>query len=163
MLPFTNASWHYRRDPAGNLLSLQHDPGPGQPLAVTTRAHNALNQITGVTGGGATLVRGTLDEPGHVAVGRAGIGDRPARMLDETTFEAELDLPEGTSDITVAAQDPSGNKRTNNYQVQVAATDACSFAYDDDGNLLSDGKQGDCLIVSQAYSGTRHHTPFIDT
>lgn len=135
------AAWHYGYDSAGNLTTMQHTPAANQPLAVTTRAHNGLNQITGLSGGGKTLIRGTLNEPGNVAIGRTGMGDSPAKMTDDSTFEAELDLPAGTNSITVTAQDPSGNKRTNTYQVQTATQAARTFTYDYDGNLESDGER----------------------
>ena len=134
------SAWHFNYDTAANLRSIQHTPASNQAVSVNTRTHNNLNQITGLTGGGSTLVRGTLDEPGNVAVGITGHSDRPAKMLNETTFEAELDLPPGTtSNISVTAQDGSGNRSHYTYDVEVASETARSFIYDDDGNLTSDG------------------------
>ena len=134
------SAWHFNYDAAANLRSAQHTPASNQAVSVNTRAHNNLNQITGLSGGGSTLVRGTLDEPGNVAVGITGHSDRPAKMVNETTFEADLDLPPGTtSNISVTAQDGSGNRSHYTYDVEVASETARSFEYDDDGNLTSDG------------------------
>jgi len=134
------SAWHFNYDTASNLRSIQHTPGSTQAIRVNSRNHNNLNQITGLAGGGRTLVRGTLDEPGNVAVGITGESDRPAKMVNETTFEAELDLPAGaTSNISVTAQDGTGNRSHYTYDVEVASETARTFVHDGDGNLTSDG------------------------
>ena len=104
-----------------------------------TASHNTMNQITTLGGGGRTMVAGSLDEPGQVAVGLAGQGDHPARMLAGNRFETELDLPAGTSTLQITATDASGNTAQKQYTVATAPQTARTFTHDADGNLTSDG------------------------
>ena len=61
--------------------------------------HNALNQITGISGGGRLRFSGTMSEAAHVSVqGRA------ARMLDATTFTADAEVVPGVNTIPAVAQ-----------------------------------------------------------
>jgi hypothetical protein len=67
-------------DPAGNMTTMQKSGGTPNAVNVTTRTHNSLNQITGLSSGGATLVRGVLNEPGSASIGKAGQPLLPARI-----------------------------------------------------------------------------------
>lgn len=53
-------------DPAGNMTTMQKSGGTPNAVNVTTRAHNTLNQVTGLSGGGV------LNEPGSASIGKAG-------------------------------------------------------------------------------------------
>ena len=134
--------WEYGHDMAGNLTSVQAASGIASPASLTNRAHNSLNQITTLGGGGTTTIRGTLSKPGQVSVGLTGHGDKPARMLEGDRFETELPLQQGGNSISIAARDTSGNRSNYTYSVDVASQSPQSFAYDNDGNLTSDGVRG---------------------
>jgi RHS repeat-associated protein len=117
-------------DLAGNRLTAQSGN------ATSTTAYNALNQITGISGGGRLRFSGTTSEAAHVSVqGRA------ARMLDATTFTADAEVVPGVNTIPVVATDGNGNRRTNNYQVTVPSGATRAFVYDGNGNLLDDGER----------------------
>ena len=117
-------------DLAGNRLTAQSGN------ATSTTAYNALNQITGISGGGRLRFSGTTSEAAHVSVqGRA------ARMLDATTFTADAEVVPGVNTIPVVATDGNGNRRTNNYQVTVPGGATRAFVYDGNGNLLDDGER----------------------
>jgi RHS repeat-associated protein len=117
-------------DLAGNRLTAQSGN------ATSTTAYNALNQITGISGGGRLRFSGTTSEAAHVSVqGRA------ARMLDATTFTADAEVVPGVNTIPVVATDGNGNRRTNNYQVTVPGGATRTFVYDGNGNLLDDGER----------------------
>jgi RHS repeat-associated protein len=117
-------------DLAGNRLTAQSGN------ATSTTAYNALNQITGISGGGRLRFSGTTSEAAHVSVqGRA------ARMLDATTFTADAEVVPGVNTIPVVATDGNGNRRTNNYQVTVTGGATRAFVYDGNGNLLDDGER----------------------
>jgi RHS repeat-associated protein len=117
-------------DLAGNRLTAQSGN------ATSTTAYNALNQITGISGGGRLRFSGTTSEPANVSVqGRA------ARMLDATTFTADAEVVPGVNTIPVVATDGNGNRRTNNYQVTVLGAATRAFVYDGNGNLLDDGER----------------------
>jgi RHS repeat-associated protein len=133
------AGWDYGYDLAGNMSSVQTVTAPGQPALATRRGHNALNQIDSWGGSGKTIVRGSIDEPGQVAVGAGGGGMKPARMLEGNRFEAELSLPEGNQTLRVTAADASGNTSNYAYNIQVAHAGARVFSHDSNGNLQTDG------------------------
>ena len=117
-------------DLAGNRLTAQSGN------ATSTTAYNALNQITGISGGGRLRFSGTTSEAANVSVqGRA------ARMLDATTFTADAEVVPGVNTIPVVATDGNGNRRTNNYQVTVTGGATRAFVYDGLGNLLDDGER----------------------
>ncbi len=117
-------------DLAGNRLTAQSGN------ATSTTAYNALNQITGISGGGRLRFSGTTSEAAHVSVqGRA------ARMLDASTFTADAEVVPGLNTIPVVATDGNGNRRTNNYQVTVTGGATRAFVYDGLGNLLDDGER----------------------
>lgn len=115
-------------DNGGNRLTRQK----GNVVASTT--FNDLNQIEAITGGGKLRVAGTTTEPSNVFVQGSA-----ARMLSATNFVANPSVNVGTNVIPVIATDGSGNSKTNNYQVVIPTATARSFAYDDNGNLTSDG------------------------
>ncbi len=135
------SGWDYQHDLAGNITSVQNSSVSGGPATLTRRNHNATHQITSLGGGGISIIRGTLSEPGEVSVGLTGSGDKPARMLADNRFETELPLQPGSNSLAIAATDNSGNR--SNYQFQVdlpsANVQPLLFTYDPDGNLTSDG------------------------
>lgn len=126
--PSNQWTWNY--DAVGNRTSAQKDS------EATTSSYNEKNQLTGTTGGGRMLWRGTLDEPGNVNLtsAAASINGQPARMLAGNVFEAELNLPAGANNVTIQAQDGSGNIATKVYSVNVIGVPS-SYTYDANGNL----------------------------
>ena len=81
--------WTWNYDAVGNRTSAQKDS------EATTSSYNEKNQLTGATGGGKMLWRGTLDEPGIATFSAPTINGQPARMLAGNVLEATLDLPAG--------------------------------------------------------------------
>ena len=118
---------------------MQKSGGTPNVVNVTARAHNMLNQITALIGGGSTLVRGGLNEPGRASVGKVGSPLVPARMTAGNSFEKELNLATGQNNIAVRAEDASGNISNYTFRTDIAPVAARNFTYDADGNLLSDG------------------------
>lgn len=129
--------WDYKYDSAGNISSIQTET-PGNPVSLTSHTHNSLNQITGIVGGGVSTIRGTLSEPGTASVGHVGQGDKPARMLADNRFEADVPLQPGINSLAITALDTSGNRSNYRFSINVAAQPARAFQYDNAGNLLSD-------------------------
>ena len=132
------ASHAFAYDAASNRTSA-FSAQTGTTAKAMTAAHNSMNQITSLGGGGKTRVAGSLDEPGQVSVGLAGQGDKPARMLSGNRFETELDLPSGTSTLQITAADGSANLTTKQYSVVTSPETSRSVSHDADGNLTSDG------------------------
>jgi RHS repeat-associated protein len=117
----------YAYDGVGNRTSEQVDDG------VFSATHNSRNQLTSRQAGGALLFRGTVSEPATVTV-----QGKPAQVAPDNRFEGPAQMTSGTNTVAVVATDPSGNVRTNTYQVSVSGTGA-SFTYDQNGNLTGDG------------------------
>jgi RHS repeat-associated protein len=59
-------------------------------------------------------------------------------VAPDNRFEGTAQVPSGASNVEVKATDPSGNVRTNTYQVSVSGAGS-SFTYDANGNLTGDG------------------------
>jgi RHS repeat-associated protein len=121
-----------------------------------------MNRLLTQVPGGALAFRGTLSEAATVTV-----GGKPATVTAGNEFSGTAAVPAGTSQVTVQATDPSGNVRTNVYEVtQTGATK--TFTYDLNGNLTGDGvktyewdaanrlvavKQGGSTLASFTYDG----------
>lgn len=121
-------SYGYTYDEGSNRTSEQIDG------VVRSASYNALNQLTSTQAGGATLFKGTLNEPGTVTVGGTA-----AQMTGGTNFVAKVNLTAGTNSVAVTAKDASNNTRTSTYQVVVPGGATVSLSYDANGNMTSDG------------------------
>jgi RHS repeat-associated protein len=115
------------KDPAGNRTAEQIDD------AVTAASYNNMNQLVSQQAGGALVFKGTVSEPASVTV-----SGRPATVTADNRFEGQAVVPSGTGQVAVTATDPSGNLRTNTYEVTQGATSK-AFTYDANGNMTSDG------------------------
>jgi len=124
--------------------------------------YNNRNQLSSRQPGGALHFRGTLNEAATVTV-----QGKPAQVATDNSFVGQAQVPSGTSNVVVAATDPSGNTRTNTYQVTEAGS-TTSYTYDANGNLTGDGtrtfewdaenrltavKQGPTTLASFVYDG----------
>ncbi|MBC2604096.1 RHS repeat-associated core domain-containing protein [Puniceicoccus vermicola] len=116
--------WTY--DPAGNRIGEQIDGGGLVPAS-----HNELNQLT-EDGGGPIRFAGSIDEPSQVWV--AG---HEAQMRNGTDFEAWLELPPGTHQVDITAQDYSENSTIQTFEVHIADEGQITLTYDLNGNLIS--------------------------
>ncbi len=118
-------NYGYAYDPAGNRTV------EAQDSSATTATYNNRNELMQQAAGAALPVAGTVSEPATVSVSGA-----PAAVDAANRFAGQTPLTGGTQNFTVVATDPSGNARTNTYQVNVTGT-ARSFTYDPNGNLAS--------------------------
>ena len=147
----------YAYDVAGNRVAEQLDD------AVMGASYNGRNQLTSRQPGGIALFRGTLNEAASVS-----IQGKPAQVAADNTFVGQAQVASGTSSVVVAATDPSGNIRTNTYELTEAGSTTTN-TYDANGNLASDGtrtfewdaenrltavKQGTTTIASFVYDGS---------
>jgi len=110
--------------------------GVAEPRTVITEAtFNELNQLVSRGGGGETLFSGTTDEPATVTV------DGTDAILGNggQSFAATVDLPTGTSTVTVEATDVNNNTTSQDYEVEVAAGSGQSLTYDANGNMTDNG------------------------
>jgi RHS repeat-associated protein len=146
----------YAYDPVGNRAAEQLDD------AVRGATHNNRNELLSRQPGGAILFRGSVNEAATVTV-----GGKPAQVATDNTFAAQAAVPSGTSNVVVTATDPSGNLRTNTYQVSESGS-TTNYTYDLNGNLTGDGtrtfewdaenrltavKQGPATLASFTYDG----------
>lgn len=94
----------YVYDPVGNRTTAQTDDAP------RAWTYDALNRITGQTGGGVLSFAGTVSEPASVTVeGRAAGVDATNR------FGASAEVGTGTNTVTLTATDASGNTAIGAY------------------------------------------------
>jgi len=117
----------YSYDNAGNRTAEQLDD------AVTGATYDNVNHLVSTQAGGALVFRGSVNEPATVTV-----GGKPAQVAGDNTFQGTAAVPPGTSNVVIAATDPSGNTRTNTYQLSQSGTPK-TLNYDLDGNLTNDG------------------------
>jgi RHS repeat-associated protein len=122
--------YNYDYDPAGNRTNTQVGS------TITTSVANNLNQITSQSSGDKMHFRGTVNEPATVTV-----GGNPATVDAAGNFDGNINVNVGTNTVAVVATDPSGNTRTNNYQVNVPSGTSTTLLYDLDGNLTNDGNK----------------------
>lgn len=94
---------------------------------------NNLDQLVSHQPGGALRFAGTLNEAATVSV-----QGQPAQVTVDNRFDASAQVGQGTSNVAVTATDPSGNARTNTYQVNVSGSGK-TFTHDANGNLTGDG------------------------
>ncbi|MGF1483185.1 MAG: RHS repeat-associated core domain-containing protein [Opitutales bacterium] len=120
--------FRYGYDPAGNRNSVTSNG------STTNYAANNLNQLTTEQGFGPTLFSGTLNEPASVTV-----DGQTAQVTSDGgnapyTFEALIDLQEGSNSVVVEATDGNNNTQTNTYVVTVGGV-VRQLEYDLKGNL----------------------------
>jgi YD repeat-containing protein len=95
------------------------------------------------------------------------VAGKPAQVASDNKFQAQAEVPGGTGNVAIVATDPSGNVRTNTYQV-IQAGSTTSYSYDANGNLTDDGtrtfewdaenrltavKQGAATLAAFTYDG----------
>ena len=69
---------------------------------------------------------------------RARRGCTPATVNADNSFSATVPISAGTNTIPIVATDPSGNTRTNQYQVSSSGP-TTRFTYDANGGVTADG------------------------
>ncbi len=119
--------YRYDYDLSGNRSTEQIDN------LVTTTSFDAVNRMLTQVPGGLATFRGTTNEPAGVVVGPTA-----AVTTAGNQFTGVATVGTVPTNVTVMATDPSGNSRTNTYQTSVTGPTKL-FAYDANGNLVSDG------------------------
>jgi RHS repeat-associated protein len=120
-------SYAYGYDNAGNRTVEAIDS------TVVSASYNSVNERLQQQVGGGLRFAGTVNEPATITIGGA-----PGQVSASNSFEGVTSVSTGTNTVAVVATDPSGNVRTNTYEVAVAGT-AKTFTHDANGNLTSDG------------------------
>ncbi len=102
----TLKNYGYAYDAAGNKTV------DAQDATASTGTYNNRNELLQQTVGAALPVAGVLSEPGTVTVNSSSASVNAANQ-----FAGVAQVGAGTQTITVMAKDPSGNVRTNTYQI----------------------------------------------
>jgi len=120
----------YLYDKAGNRT---HENIDGTGIQ---REYNEVNQFKNTDIPDAPVrISGKTNKETYVTI--EGV---PVETLSDNRFEAWLDAEPGTmNQFEIVARDDEGNKRTENYEVDVPAATPSAFAYDKDGSLTGDG------------------------
>jgi RHS repeat-associated protein len=95
---------------------------------------DALNQLTTLTRSGALTVVGTTTSGATNVIVN---GSTAIRYVDNTFARTNVTLTDGTNTFTAIAQDSSARAETNTVTTYLPAT--ASFAYDGNGNLITNG------------------------
>jgi RHS repeat-associated protein len=117
----------YTYDPAGNRTSEQIDD------AIVQANHDNLNRLVTQSAGGPLRFVGSTNEPATVT-----IQGQPSIVDSINVFRGTAATTSGANTVTIAATDPSGNQRVQQYQVSQSGPSK-SFTYDANGNVTSDG------------------------
>jgi RHS repeat-associated protein len=109
---------------------------------VQTFAVDSLNQLSTVGRSGTLTVAGTAGSPGTnvTSVTVADNGNSPVAAsvyADKTFARSGVSLLNGNNTFTAVAQDAYGRSDTNSVTVNLPSS--VSYAYDTNGNLMSDG------------------------
>jgi RHS repeat-associated protein len=123
----TPSRWRFAYDPVGNRTGDQTDD------AAMAGSFNNVNELQSRQAGGALTFKGTTSEPATLIVAGKTVQTSPAPT---NAFSAQAPIGAGTSNVVVSATDPSGNTRTNTYQVSASGAGA-SYTYDPNGNLAT--------------------------
>ena len=99
----------YTYDPSGNRTAEQIGD------TVTGATLDSLNRLVSQQPGGALQFAGTVSEPATVTV--QGV---LATTASDQTFRATAPVASGTTVVTVAATDPSGNAATSSTRLTVS-------------------------------------------
>ena len=124
----TLEAFGYGYDKAGNRISVTDGS------TNTNYPNNELNQTTAEQGFGQTRFSGTIDEPATVT-----INSQPAKVMSTGgsapyTYEALIDLAEGTNTVTIEATDGNNNTATQSFSVTTSGVQL-QLEYDLNGNL----------------------------
>jgi len=117
----------YRYDAAANRTTEQVDDSS------QTWAFDVMNRLTNQTGAGTMALEGTVSEPATVT-----IDGKLASVDGANSFSGSTVVGPGTTTVTVAASDASGNTAVRAFEID-ASTASKSFNYDANGNLTGDG------------------------
>jgi hypothetical protein len=118
----------YAYDAAGNLNYRTNN------ALIQTFAVNSLNELSDVTRSGTLTVAGTTTGPAT----NVTVNSLAATLYGDHTFSRNgLNLVNGATNFTAIAKDSYGRVDTNTVTVNLAATN--SFAYDLNGNMLTNG------------------------
>jgi RHS repeat-associated protein len=125
--PITLKRYGYAYDALGNRTTEQVDDAP------TLSGYDTRNRLTTQQPGGALAFKGSLNEAATITVAA-----KPAAVGTDNKFQRTAQVGSGTSNVVVVATDPSGNVRTNTYQLNVSGSSR-SFTYDANGSLTAEG------------------------
>jgi len=124
----------YLYDPAGNLSKRTNN------ALIQTFGVNSLNQLTAGTRSNTLTVAGTTTGPAtNVMVKTSNQTNSVVPYADSTFAAPGFNLADGNNTFTAIAADSLGRKDTNVVTVNLPAT--VNFAYDQNGNLTTDGRR----------------------
>lgn len=126
----------YKYDAAGNLNARTNN------ALVQTFNVNSVNQLTTLTRSGTLTVAG-MTTPAATGVTVKDNSNQPQSATlyaDKTFARSGITLLDGNNTFTAVAQDSLGRLDTNTVVAYLPDTVTCQ--YDDNGNLVSDGRRG---------------------
>ena len=124
---------------------------------------NGMNELQGISAGGATHFQGTTARPVQPVTMNSGAVN--ATMLSPQSFIANPTLSSGMNTESVKATSGGGTNTTNNYYIGATGPSSSSLTYDADGELTSDGTNtyawdAENRLFKITYPGTGNSTQF---
>ena len=126
-VPLVLKTYTYAYDLAGNRTAEQVDD------QLTGATYDVLNRLLSQEPAGALAVEGTVNEPSSVSV-----QGKPVALGSDGRFTTTTPVAQGTTTLTIAATDFSGNVTSRQYEVDSTGVRR-TFTYDANGNLTADG------------------------
>src|ERR1051326_7995528 len=131
-----NERFSYTYDKAGNLSNLV------QNALTSFFKVNNLNELTTETNSGSLTVAGTTTSAAtNVTVSGTGLSSGSAWIYSDFTWARQgANFVSGANTYTATATDAYGRSSSDSVSVNLPATNI--FAYDSNGNMISDGSRG---------------------
>jgi hypothetical protein len=127
-----NATTYSESTSAGATETITLGTGTG----IRQFAYNNVNELTGISAGGAARFQGTTNKPMQSVTIN---GTTSATLRTSQKFTANQVLNSGMNNTTVIAVDGGNNSVTNHYQVSVVGPANQTLTFDANGNMTSDG------------------------
>ena len=130
-------------------------------MNLTQYAHNNVNELTGISAGGAAYFQGTTNK----AVKSMTVNSTPQTLDSTRDFTGNAVLSTGNNNVAVTGIDGGNNSKTNNYQISATGPGNSTLTYDANGNMTSDGTNSyvwdaENRLIQITYPGSGNNSQF---
>jgi RHS repeat-associated protein len=129
-------------------------------------SYNSVNELTGLSPGGAVRFQGTTNKAIQSASVTNGSNNVAATLAHAKSFSANGLVPSGSSQSTVSAIDGAGNNTSISVQHAINGGPSSTLTFDANGNMTSDGTNtyqwdAENRLIQINYPGTGNYSQFI--
>jgi RHS repeat-associated protein len=128
-------------------------------------SYNNVNELTGLSPGGAVRFQGTTNKAIQSASVTNGSNNVAATLAYAKSFSANGLVPSGSSQSTVSAIDGAGNNTSIPVQQAINGGSSSTLTFDANGNMTSDGTNtyqwdAENRLIQINYPGTGNYSTF---